>query len=311
MFNIKNKSKKIVNSVINIKNKKKTDKNNKNNKNNKYISENIQNSYVYIDFLFNGQQKSKRIIFEMFNNESTDIVNNFITLCKMGLYVDIPIHRVIKGFLIQTGDFSELNGKGGKAVNNIIVNEKNNNKIKHDKEGLLSMIIDDNHIKSQFIITLDNMEWLESNSIVIGKIFEGKEILEDLKNISVENSNLSKIISTGVFENINELNKYKEFIKLFENYEDLKKNITSKNINNILYKNKEIYDQKEYKTSIQSLNWYKLPILKYNETFFIYENKYDYINKKTINSNIPEKFSNSMIIEIKDFITFENSFINL
>ncbi|HCG29273.1 MAG TPA: peptidylprolyl isomerase, partial [Chloroflexi bacterium] len=31
-------------------------------------------------------------------------VNNFVFLAKQGYYTNVPFHRIIKGFMIQTGD---------------------------------------------------------------------------------------------------------------------------------------------------------------------------------------------------------------
>ena len=179
------------------------------------------------------------------------------------------------------------------------------------------MIIEKNKIESQFILTLDKVEWLDNKSVIIGKVIEGFEIIEKLEKIktnnSVDNIPLEKCIitATGVFENINDFNKYKEFIRLFEDYSDIKNKIKNTNINNILFKQDDIYDKKNYKNSIDSINWNKLPILEYNTNFFIYNNKVDFNKKEYIKSNIPIIFTNNMIFEIKDFITFENNILFL
>ena len=279
-------------------------------------NKNIQKKIVYIDLKLNNDN-SKRIIIEFFNIDNQEVVNNFINLCKIGVYNNVYVHRIIESFLIQTGDITMMNGKGGKGYETIHLNEPIKQTLSHNDKGLLSMIIEKNKIESQFILTLDKVEWLDNKSVIIGKVIEGFEIIEKLEKIktnnSVDNIPLEKCIitATGVFENINDFNKYKEFIRLFEDYSDIKNKIKNTNINNILFKQDDIYDKKNYKNSIDSINWNKLPILEYNTNFFIYNNKVDFNKKEYIKSNIPIIFTNNMIFEIKDFITFENNILFL
>src|SRR5690606_7181460 len=50
---------------------------------------------------------------KLFPNEVPETVKNFTELAKEGKYDGVTFHRVIEGFMIQTGDFERGNGTGG------------------------------------------------------------------------------------------------------------------------------------------------------------------------------------------------------
>lgn len=58
---------------------------------------------------------------ELFGNQAPKTVNNFLALCtgdhsKNLNYKGSPVHRIIPGYLIQTGDFLKGDGTGGVSV---------------------------------------------------------------------------------------------------------------------------------------------------------------------------------------------------
>ncbi|CAI8025944.1 Peptidyl-prolyl cis-trans isomerase G [Geodia barretti] len=68
-----------------------------------------------------------RVIFELFADVSPTTCENFRCLCtgekgegkstfKPLHYKGTPIHRIVKGFIVQGGDFSEGNGTGGESI---------------------------------------------------------------------------------------------------------------------------------------------------------------------------------------------------
>jgi len=58
-----------------------------------------------------GTMKAK-----LFTSLVPESANNFIELAKQGKYSNVPFHRVIKGFMIQGGDFTNKDGTGGHAA---------------------------------------------------------------------------------------------------------------------------------------------------------------------------------------------------
>src|SRR5919206_5149231 len=53
------------------------------------------------------------ITFDLLMTDAPKTVNNFVFLAREGFYDGAPFHRIIKGFMIQTGDAVNRNGTGG------------------------------------------------------------------------------------------------------------------------------------------------------------------------------------------------------
>jgi len=106
--------------------------------------------------------------------------HNFKSLSKIE-YKNCVIHRMIKGFMLQTGDYENSNGTGGASVYGKKFPDENFT-IKHTKRGLLSMANSGPDTNgSQFFITFDAAPHLDGKHVVFGEVVKGLEVLDAIE----------------------------------------------------------------------------------------------------------------------------------
>lgn len=98
-------------------------------------------------------------------------------------------HRVVKSFMIQSGDFSTGNGKGGESIYNGFFEDENFDR-KHVTPFLLSMANKGpNTNGSQFFITTAEAPHLDGVHVVFGEVISGKEVIQEIEELQVDKKN--------------------------------------------------------------------------------------------------------------------------
>ena len=147
---------------------------------------------------------------ELFEDVAPNHVKRIKELANNGKYDNVVFHRVIDGFMAQTGDVkfgnsknfnADLVGTGGSSLPDLKAEFSN---LPHQR-GTLSMArsMDPNSGNSQFFICFDAAPHLDGQYTVFGKVTKGMELIDKIKkgndpNGSVENPD--KIISFSVIK---------------------------------------------------------------------------------------------------------------
>ncbi len=100
-------------------------------------------------------------------------------LAREQFYDDVPFHRVIDGFMAQTGDGQYGNGTGGSEHPNLKAEFSD----VPFTRGIVGMARSSNphSANSQFFIMFDDGEFLNGQYTVVGEVVEGLDVVDKLK----------------------------------------------------------------------------------------------------------------------------------
>eukprot|EP00903_Cladosiphon_okamuranus_P008542 g8201.t1 len=136
-----------------------------------------------------GGEAIGRLVFRLFADKTPKTAENFRALCTgekgRGLrYEGSAFHRIIPGFVVQGGDFTTGDGRGGKSI----YGDKFEDEpfMRHHKLGLLSMANKGaNTNNSQFFITLKAVAHLDGKHVVFGELQSGIKVLDRMKSVTL------------------------------------------------------------------------------------------------------------------------------
>ena len=145
--------------------------------------------------------KNGDVVIELFNDIAPNHVQRFTKLAKEKKYDGVVFHRVIDGFMAQTGDvqFGNSNlptydlARAGTGSSEYPDLKSEFSDIPHEK-GTLSAArsSDPNSANSQFFICFKSAAHLDRQYTVFGKVIKGMEFIDAIKKGEGANGEVSK-----------------------------------------------------------------------------------------------------------------------
>ena len=125
---------------------------------------------------------------ELFPADAPNTVNNFVFLAREGFYDGVVFHRIIKDFMVQTGDPTGT-GSGGPGYR--FADEPVNRAY---TKGIMAMAnAGPNTNGSQFFIIHAGEYGLPPNYTIFGQVMEGLPVLDTIANTPVKASPMGEV----------------------------------------------------------------------------------------------------------------------
>jgi peptidylprolyl isomerase len=121
-----------------------------------------------------------RIVIKLRSDLAPQHAERLKQLAREGFYNNVPFHRVMDGFMAQTGDGQNFNGTGGSKYPNL---KQEFSKV-HFGRGIVGMARRGDSVdtaNSQFFIMFADAPSLDGNYTVIGEVVQGMDVVDKLK----------------------------------------------------------------------------------------------------------------------------------
>ncbi|ATY58432.1 peptidyl-prolyl cis-trans isomerase-like 3 [Cordyceps militaris] len=137
---------------------------------------------------------------EVFCESVPKTAENFLALCASGYYDQSPFHRLIPGFMVQTGapavPAPPDNPKGGRSIWGGVFDDEIRPALRHADRGIVSMANKGAGTNgSQFFILLDRAPHLDGLNTVFGRVIgdDGLATLARMETAEVDKKNRPRV----------------------------------------------------------------------------------------------------------------------
>lgn len=121
-------------------------------------------------------EKGGKFMIELYADKAPIAVNSFVFLAREGFFDGVTFHRVLEGFMAQSGDPTG-SGMGGPGYQ--FVNEDSD--LTFDKAGVVAMANAGRDTNgSQFFITFGPAEFLNGSYTIFGQVIDGMDVVNGI-----------------------------------------------------------------------------------------------------------------------------------
>ncbi len=128
---------------------------------------------IYLDL------KDGRVVIELLPEIAPRHVERIKELTREGFYDGIVFHRVISGFMAQTGDPTGT-GMGGSMLPDLRAEFSRSESFQRGTLGM-ARSQSPNSANSQFFIVFEDASFLDGEYTLFGRVVEGMEFVDDIK----------------------------------------------------------------------------------------------------------------------------------
>lgn len=121
-------------------------------------------------------EEGGEFVIQLYPDKAPQTVNSFVFLARQGFYDGVTFHRVLAGFMAQTGDPSGT-GAGGPGY----TYDNEDSDLTFDKAGVVAMANAGRDTNgSQFFITFAPQPRLDGGYTIFGQVIEGMEAVQGI-----------------------------------------------------------------------------------------------------------------------------------
>ncbi|MCA9949235.1 MAG: peptidylprolyl isomerase [Anaerolineales bacterium] len=122
-------------------------------------------------------ENGDEFLIELLPESAPETVNSFVFLAQEGWFDNVSFHRVIPGFVAQTGDPTGT-GMGGPGY--ALPNEIDPD-LTHAEKGMVAMANSGPDTNgSQWYVTLGDASFLDGGYTIFGRVIEGLDVVENI-----------------------------------------------------------------------------------------------------------------------------------
>lgn len=133
------------------------------------------------------------ISLELYPEHAPKAVENFIGLAKSWYYDGVIFHRVIRDFMIQSGDPTGT-GRGGKSLWHRAFEDEFAPELTHIR-GVISMANAGRNTNGSpfFIVTTPDASFLDRKHSIFGRVIEGMDTVDQIESLPVDGNDRPKM----------------------------------------------------------------------------------------------------------------------
>ncbi|WP_374432337.1 peptidylprolyl isomerase [Tabrizicola sp.] len=143
-------------------------------------------------------QANGTVVIDLLPDVAPKHVAQITALAKEGAYDNVVFHRVIEGFMAQTGDVSNgkaggdlsMAGMGGSSLPDIPAEFTNDLSFQRGVVGM-ARAQDPNSANSQFFIMFADGSFLDGQYTIVGNVVSGMEVVDAIKRGDGQNGEVS------------------------------------------------------------------------------------------------------------------------